>query len=117
MSKLVYFMRAKDRVGRQYSFQGSTHEVNYRCNKYFHFIVSDEASSWINEQKKTKNCYLLHDKLRGILDVNSVYYNGFIDDIESEQVLDISDKPLEVVIPIVDYTELKPEPEENIIND
>lgn len=105
--KLVYFMRAADRVGRQYLFQGSTDSLGYRLGIYFFFIVSGEAAEWIEEQNKTRYCYLLHDELREILDSNSEDYNGFIDDVESEQVLDISGTPLETIIPIVDISELK----------
>jgi len=113
MSKLVCFMRAENLVGRRYSFQISTPTLEYKNKEYFSFIASDEAAEWVKEQSLTKNCYLLPDSLRNVLEVNEVYFNGFVDDIESEQVLDVSDKALEAVTLIVDCTELK----EEVFND
>jgi len=117
MSKLAYFMRATGRQGTQYKYQGVTPSLNYNMPIYFFFIVSNEAAEWIEEQSKSRNCYLLHDKLKDILDVNNVYYNGFIDDVESKQVLDISDKPMELVKPIVDCSELKSGEDVEVVDD
>lgn len=117
MSKLAYFMRAKDRYGKKFLFQGVTDSLSYSLPIYFFFMISDEAALWIEEQNKTRYCYLLHDELRSILSVNNVYYNGFIDDIESQQVLDVSDRPLEAVKLIVDISKTKGDQEGVVIDE
>lgn len=112
MTKLVYFMRKEDRVGEKYLYLNSTPNIGYRHKYFFFFLVSDEAKDWITEQAKTHYCYLLYEKLRITLDLNEANYNGFLDDDESEQLLDISMHPLELVISHIDHSELKPTEEE-----
>jgi hypothetical protein len=107
MAKLAFFMRGNNRVVDKYLYQYSTHEIEYENPNYFYFIVSDEAADWITNENKTKECYLLHDKLKAVLDENSIDYNGFFGDNSSNQKLDISDKTLAEVMPMVDTSKLR----------
>lgn len=95
--KLVYFMRAKDRVGNVYSYQGSTSQLNYKNKMYFSFIISDDASEWIELQNETHMCYLKYNDLRVTLNKNGADGNSFINKKENDYVLDISDKSIELL--------------------
>jgi hypothetical protein len=105
---LVYFMRKPNRIGLRWSYQGTTEAIDYRNTIYFSFIVSEEAATWIKEQSKTHYCNLKYDMLSQTL-INAGYPDThFVDDEELDEVLDISDKDIDLVKSHVDYSVEKP---------